>query len=56
MHVDQSIKNKIHIIKEIKISNEYNPKTNNFDMLMKRYSIWKDLYTSNKKINILFPK
>jgi xylulokinase len=56
MHTDESINNKVNIIKEIKISNEYKPKSNNFDTLMKRYSIWKDLYTSNKQINFSFSK
>ena len=38
------------IIKEIKISREYEPKMDSVDLLMKRYEIWRDLYTSNKKI------
>ena len=50
MHVDKNIDDKSAIIKEINISNEYKPNLNNMDVLLKRYEIWKDLYTSNKKI------
>ena len=40
----------VHIIKEIKISKEYKPQFDSIDLLKKRYKIWKDLYSSNKKI------
>ena len=49
MYADKNIKNTDYLIKEIKISNEYKPKSNNVDILIKRYSIWKDLYLSSKK-------
>ena len=52
MYADESINSQDEIIKEIKVSKEYEPKSNNIDMLIKRYKIWKELYTSNKK-NIL---
>ena len=50
MHVDNNIKDQNNIIKEIKISKEYKPKIDSIDLLKKRYTIWKDLYTSNKNI------
>ena len=50
MHVDNNIKDKNDIIKEIKISKEYKPKFDSIDLLKKRYKIWKELYSSNKKI------
>ena len=48
MYLDKNIQNDNEIIKEIKISNEYDPESNNIDLLMKRYMIWRDLYTKNK--------
>ncbi len=48
MHVDDNINNKEDIIKEIKIINEHKPNLEKKDILLKRYKIWKDLYTSNK--------
>ena len=49
MYLDDSISDKNKLIKEIKVSKEYKPNAINFDLLMKRYSIWRDLYSSNKK-------
>jgi xylulokinase len=49
MHSDKSIQ-KNNIIKEITTSKEYLPSSNNLDMLMKRYQIWKELYSTNKNI------
>ena len=50
MYVDNNIKDQNDIIKEIKISKEYKPKIDSIDLLKKRYTIWKDLYSSNKNI------
>ena len=50
MHDDNNIKDQNNVIKEIKISKEYKPKFDSIDLLQKRYTIWKDLYTSNKNI------
>ena len=50
MYVDKNISAKENIIKEIKISKTYNPRQEKIDLLLKRYNIWKDLYSSNKKI------
>ena len=50
MHVDKNIQDRNNIIKEIKISKEYTPQFDSIDLLKKRYKIWKDLYSSNKKI------
>ena len=50
MHVDKNIQDQKNIIKEIKISKEYQPKIDSIELLKKRYTIWKDLYTSNKNI------
>ena len=49
MYLDDSISDKNKLIKEIKVSKEYEPNVINFDLLMKRYSTWRDLYSSNKK-------
>ncbi len=53
MHVDESIKSRMNIIQEIKIDNEFKPKSDKMDLLMKRYAIWKDLYSSNKKMRLI---
>ena len=50
MYVDKNINSDKNIIKEIKIGKTFNPIDNKIDLLLKRYSIWKDLYSSNKKI------
>ena len=50
MHIDDGIQNKEDIIKEIKIGKSYSPSPNKTDMLLKRYQIWKDLYSTNKNI------
>ena len=50
MYQDDTIDNKENIINEIKISKTYEPDKVNIDLLLKRYSIWKDLYQNNKKI------
>ena len=47
---DATIDNKENIISEIKISKTYEPNEDNIDLLLQRYSIWKDLYNSNNKI------
>ena len=36
--------------KYAKISKDYKPKSKSTDLLMKRYEIWRDLYSSNKRI------
>ena len=50
MYQDDTIDNKENIISEIKISKTYEPNEANIDLLLQRYSIWKDLYNSNTKI------
>ena len=50
MYQDSTIDNKDNIISEIKISKTYEPNEDNIDLLLQRYSIWKDLYNSNNKI------
>ena len=49
MYQDDTIDNKENIVSEIKISKTYEPNEDNIDILLKRYSIWKDLYKSNNK-------
>ena len=49
MYADESRISTKEIIKEIKVDKEYKPKPNDIDLLMKRYLIWRDLYTRNKK-------
>ena len=50
MYQDDTILNKENIVSEIKISKIYEPDKVNIDLLLKRYSNWKDLYKSNNKI------
>ena len=50
MYADNSTYNKDSIIKEIKISKEFSPKSEKINILLKRYQIWKDLYSANKKM------
>ena len=50
MYQDDTILNKENIVSEIKISKIYEPDKVNIDLLLKRYSVWKDLYKSNNKI------
>ena len=49
MYVDKNI-DKNSIIKEIKISKDFEPNMDKINILLKRYKIWKELYSSNKKI------
>ena len=50
MYQDDTIDNKEDIISDIKINTTYEPFKDNIDLLLQRYSIWKDLYNSNNKI------
>tara|TARA_B100001121_G_scaffold115274_1_gene101483 strand:- start:1979 stop:2584 length:606 start_codon:yes stop_codon:yes gene_type:complete len=50
MYIDKQNQSNASIIKEIKISETFNPNQNKIDILLKRYNLWKDLYSSNKKI------
>ena len=49
MYQDDKIDNKDNIVSQIKVSKTYNPNEDSIDLLLKRYSIWKDIYSSNKK-------
>jgi xylulokinase len=50
MYADDNIQNKDNIIKEITISKEFEPKMDKMNILLKRYEIWKNLYSVNKTI------
>ena len=50
MHVDKNIDDKKSIVKEIEISKNFEPNTDKINTLLNRYEIWKNLYSSNKKI------
>ena len=50
MYVDKNIDTKENIIKEINVSKSFNPNEDKIDLLLKRYNIWRDIYSSNKKI------
>ena len=50
MYQDDKIDNKDNIVSQIKVSKTYNPNEDSIDLLLKRYSIWRDLYSSNKKM------
>ena len=47
---DDIEKNKENIIKQIKFDHEFKPNQKKIDILIKRYEIWKGLYSLNKKI------
>ena len=49
MYVDKNT-DKNSIIKEIEISKVFEPNMDKINILLKRYKIWKELYSSNKKI------
>ncbi len=49
MFMDKNIL-KENIITEVKVHKEYEPIDDKINILLKRYQIWKDLYSSNKKI------
>ncbi len=49
MYIDKNI-DKNSIIKEIEISKDFEPNMDKINILLKRYEIWKELYSSNKKI------
>ena len=50
MYVDKNIDDKKSIVKEIEISKNFEPNTDKINTLLNRYEIWKNLYSSNKKI------
>ena len=50
MYIDKKNQSNGSIIKEINISKTFNPNQDKIDILLKRYNLWKDLYSSNKKI------
>tara|TARA_B100000902_G_scaffold95886_1_gene98608 strand:- start:4107 stop:4721 length:615 start_codon:yes stop_codon:yes gene_type:complete len=49
MYQDDKIDNKDNIVSQIKVGKTYKPNEDSIDLLLKRYSIWRDLYSSNKK-------
>ena len=50
MYADKNIEDKESIIKPIQVNNEFLPNKEKISILTKRYEIWKDLYSENKKI------
>ncbi len=50
MYADKNIEDKESIIKPIQVNNEFLPNKEKISILIKRYEIWKDLYSENKKI------
>ena len=54
MFVDNNISDKSKIIKKIDIKNSFNPSNDKIDALEKRYKVWKDIYSTNKKISTIF--
>ena len=54
---DKKTGNKDEIIKKIKVSKEFYPQSDNIEILLKRYEVWKNIYSSNKIIaSDLFPE
>ena len=54
MFVDKNIYNKENIIKQIKVKKSFNPNIEKIEILKKRYQIWKNIYSSNKKMSTIF--
>jgi xylulokinase len=52
MFVDKNISNKNIIIKQVDIKESFEPDFEKLDNLEKRYNIWRNIYSTNKKINI----
>tara|TARA_B100000963_G_scaffold223406_1_gene194767 strand:+ start:673 stop:2157 length:1485 start_codon:yes stop_codon:yes gene_type:complete len=50
MFQDDTIEKKENIVNEITVSKSFSPNNDKIDLLQKRYSIWKNLYSSNNKI------
>ena len=50
MYQDDTNDNKENIVSEINISKTYDSNKDDIDLLLQRYSNWKDLYNSNNKI------
>ena len=51
MFVDKNIFNKESIIKKINVKNSFYPDENKIDLLKNRYNVWKNIYSTTKKIN-----
>ena len=54
MFVDKDISQKNNIIKEINIKKSFQSDNDKIDILQKRYIVWKNIYSSNKKISTDF--
>jgi len=54
MFVDKDISQKNNIIKEINIKESFQSDNDKIDILQKRYIVWKNIYSSNKKISTDF--
>ena len=50
IYADKNIENKEEIIKKIKVKKEFSPQLDNIELLLKRYEVWKNIYSSNKII------
>ncbi len=51
MYQDNNIKNKKGIIKETTKSKTFKPKDGLIELLLKRYNIWKDIYSTNNPLS-----
>ena len=54
MFVDKNISNKENIIKQIDIKESFTPNIAKIEILQRRYEIWKNIYSNNKKISRKF--
>ena len=54
MFTDKNILDKESIVKKINVKNSFHPNDNKIDLLNKRYNVWKNIYSSNKKISTDF--
>mgnify|MGYP006094806669 FL=1 len=54
MYMDKDIADKNSIIKKIKSKKIFNPLNKYIDVLEQRYHLWKNIYSTNKKLTSLF--
>ena len=54
MFTDKNILDKESIIKKINVKNSFHPNDTKIDLLKKRYNVWKNIYSINKKISTDF--
>ena len=54
MFIDEDFSKKNNIIKEINIKKSFKPDSDKINIFQNRYTVWKNIYSSNKKISTNF--